>query len=231
MTTRTSALALAAALVVAGCASTADTATEGAPADPPATASATEGSTSTDAPPMSAMCAEDATECDDTPEIVPGPSDGAGGAAGACLAGATECNDIPGGTPAGPPGEATPVEPRDGLVDLRPTPWESVQPVDEEQAVLAVTFFGADEACEGLDEVEVELSAEAVTLTVVTGRDPEVEVCTAEAVRKVAEVDLGEPLGPRSILDGAVDGSGDGSGDGDGPAIDGTELQTPPPID
>lgn len=130
-----------------------------------------------------------------------------GGAAGACLEGATECNDMPGGTPAGPPGDVLAVEPRDELVDLRAIPWESVQPVDADQTVLEVTFWGGNEACEGLDEVGVELSGEAVTITVVTGQLPDAGICDASAVLKATEVDLGEPLGPRSILDGAASSS------------------------
>lgn len=133
-----------------------------------------------------------------------GASEGSGGAAdGTCLEGATECADDPStdGPPA--PAEGTPVDEQADLVEVEATPWESVAPVDDEQVVLEVQWFGGNEACFGLDRVEVVETDEAVSITVFTGRVDGSEVCTTEAVLKSTEVELSEPLGPRSILDGA----------------------------
>ncbi len=139
-----------------------------------------------------------------TPEVGPTATEGVDDdAAGTCLAGATECADNPSGGPP-PPAEGTPVEPREGLVDVVATPWEAVAPVDEDQVVLEVAWTGGNPTCFGLDRVDVDEGEDAVTITVFTGQDPEVDLCTMEAVYTSTRVELSEPLGPRSILDGAA---------------------------
>lgn len=152
-------------------------------------------------PSVAPMCAEDDPDCEDMVEV-PSADPDDGGAAGACLEDATECADFPTGGPP-PPEVGALVEPRDDLVDVAATPWESVAPVDDEQTTLAVAWTGGNETCFGLDRVEVEETDDAVTLTVYTGRVDGIEVCTMEAVLTTTEVVLAEPLGPRSILDGA----------------------------
>lgn len=150
-------------------------------------------------PPVAGMCAAGEPDCDDTPTRPPSDP-----AAGACLEGATECDDVPGSAP--PPGDApdpTRVEPREGLVEVAPTPWEDVQP-NPDQTVLTVTWWGGNETCFGLDHVEVDETDEVVTITVHTGRVEGVDACTMEALRKAVEVPLDAPLGPRSIVDGAA---------------------------
>lgn len=201
---------VAAALVLAGCGG------DGGPGDDPSSTAepnATETATTAPTAPSTgssepaselpgsaapgALCAEDELDCG-----VDIPSEAGGGAADTCLEGATECADNPGNAPPGPP-EGTAVEPHPDLVEITATPWESVRPVDDEQTVLEVQWLGGNEACFGLDRVEVEESDVAVSITVYTGRESGDNVCTMEAVRKSTEVELSEPLGPRSILDGA----------------------------
>lgn len=170
------------------------------PTDPLPTAS--DGATPTVTP--TTAPSGDASE--EPPPFPPteGLSEGTDGGAAddTCLEGATECADDPGSGPPAPP-EGTTVEPHPDLVEVEATPWESVSPVDAEQTVLEVQWFGGNEACFGLDRVELEETADAVSITVFTGREPGDQVCTMEAALKSTEVELSEPLGPRSILDGA----------------------------
>lgn len=177
-------------VLLAGCSGSGDTtdvASEATSADPPTVAS---------------MCAEDEPDCDDMLEPSGDPARDGDLAAGTCLEGATECADNPTGGPP-PPEEGLLVEPRDDLVGVTPTPWEAVAPTDDAQTVLAVSWTGGNQDCFGLDRVDVVETDEAVTLTVHTGQVAEDVACTMEAVYTTAEVTLSEPLGPRSILDGA----------------------------
>jgi hypothetical protein len=93
------------------------------------------------------------------------------------------------------------VEPREGLVDVRPHIFDSAEPVAPKR--VRVQFYGGVEECEGLDRVEVREADEAVTITLFTGRLPEAEVCIEIAVLKATTIKLGSPLGEREIIDGA----------------------------
>ena len=106
------------------------------------------------------------------------------------------------------PGAAAPsvpavleVQPRDGLVDVRPHVWERAEPVAPGR--IRVEFYGGVEECEGLDRVEVRETADSVSITLFTGRLPEAEVCIEIAVLKATTVELDSPLRGREILDGA----------------------------
>ncbi len=225
----------AAALALAGCAGdpdpatspAADTATEAichegaSPAPSPcadetddSTGSETPGTptaapTTGDTPEMAGMCAAGEPDCEDMIPFPPPSGMPADGGAGTCLAGATECADIPGGEAPGPPApeQATKVEPREGLVDTRSIPWASVVPVDGDQTMLEVAWWSGNQACNGLDRIDVEETDEVVTITVFAGRDPDNEICTEEALLVSSVVELSTELGPRSIADGA-DGPG-----------------------
>ena len=106
----------------------------------------------------------------------------------------------PGPTPAPAP-SLLEVEPREGLVDVRPHIWNRAEPVAPRR--IRVEFFGGVEECEGLDRVEVREDEETVAITLYTGRLPEAEVCIEIAVLKATTVKLGSPLRGREILDGA----------------------------
>ncbi len=193
MTVRRLAPVLSLLLVVAACAS------------PQADDGAAVPTATTSGPVVAGMCAEGEPDCQDMVTVAPTALPD-GGAAGACLAGATECADIPSADPAAPPDGVQPtmVEPRDGLVDVVPIPWVSVEP-NADQTALQVSWWGGNLACFGLDHVGVDEADDAVTITVFTGREPDVDVCTEEAVLVATTVELSGELGPRSILDGAAD--------------------------
>lgn len=212
---------LAAALLVGGCGTAADD-DVAAPSAPAVSEELVDSAPSdvpsdlpSDVPEVSGMCAQGEPDCDDMVEVPPSvlptePTEPGGGAAGACLAGATECADDPslGLPPPGPP-TGTEVDPHEGLVDVEPTPWISIVPIDDEQQrTLQVSWQGGNEACYGLDRAEVEESEGEVVVTVFTGREPGDLVCTQEVVVKSTTVTLSEPLGPRSIRDGAPGGTG-----------------------
>ena len=94
------------------------------------------------------------------------------------------------------------VEPRQGLVDVVPHIWDRAKATDPMH--VRVEFYGGVEECEGLDRVEVDETAETVTITLYTGRVPSAEVCIEIAVLKAITVDLDAPLGDREIIDGAA---------------------------
>ena len=107
---------------------------------------------------------------------------------------------MPGPTPAPAP-TVLEVEPREGLVDVRPHIWNRAEPVAPRR--IRVEFFGGVEECEGLDRVVVREDEETVAITLYTGRLPEAEVCIEIAVLKATTAKLGSPLRGREILDGA----------------------------
>jgi hypothetical protein len=93
------------------------------------------------------------------------------------------------------------VEPREGLVDVRPHIWVRAEAVAPRR--IRVEFYGGVEDCEGLNRVEVREDEETVAITLYTGRLPEAEVCIEIAVLKATTVKLRSPLRGREILDGA----------------------------
>lgn len=152
-------------------------------------------------------------------------------AAGACLEGATECEDTGGDMGAPPPSDlpvsdgpdtpvtapadgggtepdaaqATEVEPTEGLVDLRPVSWETVEVDPADQTRVTVFWWSGVAPCNALAEVRTDASEDAVTVTVVEGTVPadEPQACIEIAQYKRTTIVLDEELGPRSVLDGA----------------------------
>lgn len=172
---------------------------------PGATAAPTEGAT----PGIAQLCAEGEPDCDDTievgPSALPLPTGGEVAPAGdSCLAGATECPDVPLVTDVPEGMEPTIVEPNEGLVEVEPIPWIRVLPNDDQTAVQ-VTWWNGNPGCRALAGVEVSETDEAVTITVLEGRDPQGEACTDEALLLATTIELSGELGPRSILDGAAE--------------------------
>lgn len=93
------------------------------------------------------------------------------------------------------------VQPRAGLVDVRPHRFERVRVTGPR--TLVVRFYGGVEACEGLDRVELDYEENRIVVTLFVGRVPAAEVCIELAVLKATRVRLDEPVGGRKVVDGA----------------------------
>ncbi len=97
---------------------------------------------------------------------------------------------------------AEPVEPVDGLLDVRPHGWDKVK-VSADDRTVTVYYYSGVRECYGLDHVEVEYGEKKVTITLFEGRDPGAEVCIELAQYFKTEVELSESLADRKIVDGA----------------------------
>jgi hypothetical protein len=99
-------------------------------------------------------------------------------------------------------GGATEISPSEGLVEVRPQPWDKVEalPGDEE---LDVYFYGGVKACYGLDRYQVMYGEHEIVVTLFAGRKPDAEVCIEVAKRFVTRVELSEPVAGRKIVDGS----------------------------
>ena len=109
------------------------------------------------------------------------------------------------GSDAASPGGAQRVEPRDGLVDIRATSFDRFRSRAQGRAV-DLFFWSGIEECYGVDRVDVRYATKTVTVTIYEGRDPGAETCIELAVRKVVQVELDEPLGNRTVVDGNSQG-------------------------
>jgi hypothetical protein len=107
----------------------------------------------------------------------------------------------PGQNPSPPRSGPLFVQPRPGLVDVRPHQFERVRVTGPR--TLLVRFYGGVESCEGLDRVEVEYEPKRILVTLFVGRVPTAEACIEIAVLKAARVQLEEPVGGRKVVDGA----------------------------
>ena len=107
-------------------------------------------------------------------------------------------------SPSSPEPEPTPllVTPRQGLVDVRPNPFDKAVLLDER--TLEVRFWGGVEECYGVDRVDVEYGEKEITVTVYQGRVPTAEVCIEIAVLTAVRLKLDEPIAGRKIVDGAA---------------------------
>jgi hypothetical protein len=128
----------------------------------------------------------------------------------------TSCAGLRGGAAPGPdtPISSTPdlgdtptkpkpqlIEPRSGLVDVRPQPWDKARVLD--QRTVEVRFYGGIEQCYGLARVDVDYRKRSVVITLHAGRVPTAEVCIEIAVLKAVRVNLTERLAGRRLVDGA----------------------------
>ncbi|MGH8902681.1 MAG: hypothetical protein ACRDYA_13645 [Egibacteraceae bacterium] len=107
----------------------------------------------------------------------------------------------------GPVGRPAPqqVEPRPGMADAEPVAWDRYE-AGEDGRTLQVFWASGPQPCFVLDHVGLVQSAEAVTVTVHEGRDPEVPAgtpCLTILVTKTTAVVLDAPLGDRKVIDGA----------------------------
>jgi len=90
--------------------------------------------------------------------------------------------------------------PEEGLVDVYARQFERHEA--DGRNITLFYWSGVDE-CYGLDHIEVRERAHKVVLTIFEGRDPEVEVCTEQAVKVRSIASLKRPLGSREVVDGA----------------------------
>jgi hypothetical protein len=98
--------------------------------------------------------------------------------------------------------KAMKVPAHEGLVDVRPHRYEEAKVVGSGDAI-DIYFWDGIEECTGVDHASLAYGAEKVTVNLFTGRNPETEVCTEQAVYKVFRVELTEPLEGRKLVDGA----------------------------
>ncbi len=107
----------------------------------------------------------------------------------------------PGQNPSSPRGGPLFVQPRRGLVDVRPHQFQRVRVGGPR--TLIIRFYGGVEACEGLHRVQTEYEPKRIVVTLFVGRIPTAEACIEVAVLKATRVELGEPVAGRKIVDGA----------------------------
>jgi hypothetical protein len=114
-------------------------------------------------------------------------------------------HEVPPGPAAAADPEPKRVEPRAGMANVRPHPFESATPIGDETS-LDVRFWGGVAPCFVLDRVEVAEAADSVTVTLFAGSDPAHPdtACIEIALWMGTEVRLGAPLGGRAIRDGAA---------------------------
>jgi hypothetical protein len=96
------------------------------------------------------------------------------------------------------------VRPDSHAVDLRPVRWTRVDPAGRELTVYFTTS-GRHE-CGVLGRVDVVETAQAITVTLLVGRLPNVDCGGAQpmlAAANMTVVTLAEPVGHRRVRDGA----------------------------
>jgi hypothetical protein len=104
------------------------------------------------------------------------------------------------------PGDsAEPVEPRPGMGNVGPIPFDHVD-VGDDDRTLTVFFWSGVEPCYVLDHVDVEEGPGSITITLFQGSDPQVTnvACIDIALLKKVTIQLEETVGARRIVDGAA---------------------------
>jgi hypothetical protein len=97
------------------------------------------------------------------------------------------------------------VEPSPGMADVHPIAFDAAKVGDDDRTVT-VDFVSGVAPCSVLDHVDVSYGAEAVTITLFEGHDPDAGMvaCPAIDVFERTIVTLDQPLDGRSIVDGAI---------------------------
>ncbi len=135
------------------------------------------------------------------------PDGGDGMAGGTCAIGVPDCNDADLGNPGGAPGTGKPqiVEPTPGMDNVRPTAFDTAT-IGDDDTTLTILFWSGVEPCYVLDHVAVTYDADAVTVTLFQGSDPNAGdvACIDIALQKQVTVTLDEPLAGRAIVDGGA---------------------------
>jgi hypothetical protein len=99
---------------------------------------------------------------------------------------------------------ASPVTPTPGMAGVRARGWDSAD-VSADGMQVTIGFVSGIEPCAVLDRVAVDYGSKAVTVTLFEGHDPGAGdvACIDIGVVKSVTVDLTEPLGGRTVKDGA----------------------------
>lgn len=97
------------------------------------------------------------------------------------------------------------VEPRPGMADARPRPFDSAT-VDPDGVTVSIDFVSGVEPCYVLDHVDVVEGPDEVTITLFEGHDPAAGqvACIEIGVFKRTIVTLSGPIGDRPIVDGGA---------------------------
>ena len=108
-------------------------------------------------------------------------------------------------TPGDPHGDPQIVEPTPGMADVRPNAFDTAT-IGDDDTTLTIVFWSGIEPCSVLDHVDVSYGADAVTVTLFQGSDPNAGqvACIEIAVQKQVTITLDEPLAGRTIVDGAA---------------------------
>ncbi len=106
-----------------------------------------------------------------------------------------------------PPGTGTtpepePVIPKPGTLNPRPVQFDSWEQLDDD--TIRVHYTTGVEPCYVLDRVELDETADSVTITLFIGSGQEGVACIEIAMLAFTDVDLAEPLGNRSVVDGSI---------------------------
>ena len=105
------------------------------------------------------------------------------------------------------PGDDGPivVTPRPGMADVYARPFDTATVSDDGRSVT-IDFVSGVEPCSVLDHVDVRSRANAVTITLFEGHDPDADdvACIEIGVFKRTVVQLDDPVGDRKIVDGAA---------------------------
>lgn len=93
---------------------------------------------------------------------------------------------------------------RPGGVDERPIPIDCMHDISMRRVRIGFTLPGGPE-CYQLSRVEVEETADAVTITLIgaVNDDPAAGACPEEPRRAVTDVDVAAPIEQRILLDGS----------------------------
>ena len=98
---------------------------------------------------------------------------------------------------------SSPVEPTPGMADVHAIGWDTAG-VSADGLHVTISFTSGVAPCSVLDHVDVAYGANAVTITLFEGHEPDAGqvACPAIAMFKQTTVDLTEPVGGRDVKDG-----------------------------
>jgi hypothetical protein len=98
---------------------------------------------------------------------------------------------------------SSPVEPTPGMTDVHAIGWDTAD-MSADGLHVTIAFVSGVEPCSVLDHVDVTYGANAVTVTLYEGHEPDAGqvACPAIAMFKQTTVDLTEPVGGRDVKDG-----------------------------
>jgi hypothetical protein len=156
--------------------------------------------------------------CGSPDQTQPGSGGSAGGPNSGTCARGVECDDMhlgnPDDTVSSTPGpddgnnadpEPRRVRPRPGMADLYRLGWDDAK-VSKNGKKVTLVFYNGVEPCYVLDHIDVDYNEKNITITMFSGHDPEAGddvACIEIAELLSTRVKLSEPVGDRTIVDGA----------------------------